>query len=153
MRNYPDWLAEAVIEDDLPWTEFKKMPMQQFLDNYTLHDSEWVKLIIDNSNNHDILVVLSLDPNWIPDRPVKLSSYVNEWPILFISITEVVTVRMDNFINSINSARTISVAKLYESYNTYKLVIEDIFDGKTEIEYIGDESFLLLSSEKELINL
>ncbi len=150
MRNYPVWLGEAIIEDDLPWNKFKVIQINQFLDNYSLHDAEWVRLLIDNSNNNELLIIMSLDPHWLPNKSVTPSPYVKDWPLLFIKITDIITIHINQFDNSMNTARTISYAKSYENK---KLVIVDILDGETEIDFNGDSSFLLLTPDKEVIGL
>lgn len=115
-----------------------------------MHDAELVRLLIDNSNSNELLIIIRLDPHWIPNSPVIISPYVKDWPLLFIKITDITTINLKYFDNNIDSARTISYAKSYENK---KLVITDIFDGETEIDFNGDSSFLLLTSEKEIIDL
>jgi len=91
-NHFPKWLGRAILEDDLPWDNFKTVNLNEFLDMYTLHDSEWVRLINDPNFKNNVLLVIRLDSVLFPTKQVKKISKVTQWPILFIEINEVYSI-------------------------------------------------------------
>ncbi len=86
--RYPEWLGRMLLGHSLPWDNAQHTTMPDFLESYTLHDSNWIGLWSEGAI-HECCVIVAWDTFWTNGRVNYPSSTVAEWPILAIHFTDV----------------------------------------------------------------
>jgi hypothetical protein len=76
---------------------FSKVNLNDFFTKYTLHDSAWIKLVVDPNGFNNVLIIIRLDSVWFPSDDVEKTSWVSQWPILFLVINDVNHIDFKNY--------------------------------------------------------
>lgn len=153
MGRYPDWLYQAVIEDDLPWHEAKECSFQEFSEKYTLHDSHWLGLFHDVAYENNVTLVIVWDPYWLPAEIAQRSSFVAEWPFLFVRIENVSQVSTSGYVDIEGVQRGIAMAEIERVDRTNLLVVSDHYGGSVEISFVGRLKFLAFDVNQKSLSI
>jgi len=132
---YPEWLATALLEDKLPWSDAIESTMPAFLDSYTLHDSVWIGLALDPIYDGGGRAVFRWDTIWTDGRVAFPGSFVAEWPILIIDFHRVRRVELVGYeLESPAPTRGIDHAESQTlDSDCHRTVIADHYGGQLEV--------------------
>jgi hypothetical protein len=154
--HYPAWLAKALLEDTLPWSDAQQATMPAFLDMYTLHDSSWIGFTLDPAHEGGGRVIIQWDTIWTDGRVPFPGSIVAEWPILIIDFVRVHSAQLAGFeIESPVPTRGIASAEaaILADPGHHYTVISDHFGGRIELVHAPAVHLLCLnpSGQAQLI--
>lgn len=150
---YPKWLGQSVIEDDLPWNFAECLTFQEFSETYTLHDSIWVTIYQNVAYDDSVTLVIRWDAVWLPDEVAASTSFVADWPLLFIKIENVHQISTSGYRDVGGIQRGIGKAEIEGVDGKQLLVISDHYGGNVEIIFSGKLSFLALNRNKEPLKI
>jgi hypothetical protein len=145
---YPAWLGQSILWDEFPWEAARTCKVQEFLEQFTLHDSEWVTIYHDFAYENQSTLVIQWDAVWLPDEIAKSTSVVSDWPLLLIKLEGVKQISTLGH-EKIGGTRGISTAEVEEVENKIVFVIHDHYGGSVEIVFDGAAHFLALNRNKQ----
>jgi hypothetical protein len=146
--DYPTWLGQSLLEDDLPWEAASIYSVREFLDRYTLHDSNWVTIHYDVAYEAQATLVIMWDSFWLPDEIAQSTSVVRDWPLLLIKLERVRQLATLGYEDINGMPRGISTAEVEEVEDKFVFVIHDHYGGSVEIVFNGIAHFLVLNRAK-----
>src|ERR1043166_5378991 len=149
---HPEWLPKKLNWADFPWNQAVRGSFKTFLDQYTLHDSNWISLFFDPGQSAEAILVIRFDSFWTDGRVPFRSSLVASWPILIAHLSHVREVQFQGF-NGDWSPRTISIAESQLGSEADSTSLTDVFNGTVTIRHGRDVEFLCLSSEGQVLSL
>lgn len=150
---YPPWLGQSLLNDDFEWEQAKLCSVQEFLEKYTLHDSEWVLIKHDVAYSNEAIIVIQWDSVWLPDEIAKSSGIVQDWPLLLIKLEGVDQISALGYKNIGGIQHGIAYAEIERLDGKNIVVIHDHYGGSVEIVFDGDSRFLALNAKKELLKI
>ncbi len=104
-------LAHRLTAGSLPWECSTQLHINEFLELYTLHDSDWIGLYADCAYDDTSIAVVSFDPVWNPSvsQPTSICS---DWPVLFLRFKCVSSIYLSGYRNIHGTQRGISEVSL-----------------------------------------
>ncbi|MBQ4880578.1 hypothetical protein J8M21_25600 [Pseudoalteromonas luteoviolacea] len=150
---YPDWLYKKLIEDDLPWEQKPSHDFEEFLSKYTLHDSFWVGIFHHVAFDRSVTLAFQWDSVWLPDELKEATSHVDDWPYLFVKITEVEEISKANFVELGRINRAIGGAEILKLEGTKHLAIDDVYGGQVNIVFKGKYSIIALNPDGSVLRI
>jgi hypothetical protein len=145
---YPAWLGQSILWDEFPWEAARTCKVQEFLEQYTLHDSSWVTIYHDIAYENQATLVIQWDAVWLPDEIARSTSVVSDWPLLLIKVQGVRQISTLGYENIDGMPRGISTTEVEEIEDKFVFVIHDHFGGSVEIIFDGAAHFLALNRDK-----
>jgi hypothetical protein len=150
---HPDWFYRDLIEDALPWQQGVVMSFDEFNQKYTLHDSYWIGAFFDVAYEPTVTLAISWDAVWLPDEIKQSTSIVDDWPYLFIQLSEVEQLSPSSYGDMMDACRTISGCEVEVVDGKKLLAIDDVYGGHIHIVYQGQEVFLALEKNKHRLEI
>ena len=89
---YPEWLGSGLIDNAVTDAVAVETTLEALLDVYTLHDSYWIALVTHPGAAH---LAIRFDANWSNGRVPYPGSLVAEWPILILTMRNLVSARIE----------------------------------------------------------
>jgi hypothetical protein len=151
--DYPDWVYRELIEDGLPWQEGRKINFTEFNKKYTLHDSNWIGIFFNVAYNQTATLAIQWDAVWLPDQIVQSTSIVSDWPFLFIQLQNIEQFSSSNYVDIMGSCRSIANSEIEEIDGSKFLAIDDVYGGQVNIIYRGNETFLAIEKNKNILSI
>lgn len=148
---YPGWVYRDLIEDNFPWESKSSLDLESFLEKYTLHDSNWVGLFLDVAFSQNAILGFQWDSVWLPDEIKVGTSHCDDWPYLFLKISNVEETSTSNFEDIGLTNRTIGNAELLKIDGKTHLAIDDVFGGQVNIVFSGHCSILAMNPDKSVL--
>jgi hypothetical protein len=146
--DHPDWLYRELVEDCLPWQQGQKMTFKEFDKKYTLHDSGWIGIFFNIAYERTATLAIQWDAFWLPNDIKQSTSVVADWPYLFIQLSGIEQVSLNNYIDIMGSPRTIAICEFEEIEGKKFLAIDDVYGGQINIIYQSEETFLAIEKNK-----
>ncbi|MCT7949762.1 hypothetical protein NG798_08175 [Ancylothrix sp. C2] len=150
---FPNWLYQGLVDELLPWHQGKQMSFRAFNQKYTLHDSYWIGIFYNVGYAQAVTLAIQWDACWLPQEIKANSSFVNDWPYLFIRILGVEQIDTANYVEIGRICRAIAGCEFEEVEGKNFLAIDDVFGGQINIIYTGTETFLALNGDKSCLLL
>lgn len=150
---YPDWLYRDLIEDTFPWDQGVAMSFDEFNRKYTLHDSYWIGAFFDVAYEQNVTLAIRWDAVWLPDEIKQSTSIVDDWPYLFVQLSEVEQLSPSCYTDVMGACRTISGYEMEEVDGKTILSIDDVYGGQVNIIYRGQVVFLALEKNKRRLEI
>jgi hypothetical protein len=150
---FPEWLGNSLIGGDLPWDQATRSTIQEFLAEYTLHDSIWINLIVGTSDDGEVLAVIRWDTFWTRGRVPHPGSAIANWPILIIRLPRVEGVRLEGFATTTQTTRTISTASSVgvDEGGIQLTEIRDVEGGRILLEHDAAVEILCLAHDRSVL--
>ena len=145
---HPDWLYRDLIEDTFPWDQGVAMSFSEFNQQYTLHDSHWIGAFFNVAYEQNVTLAIRWDAVWLPDGIKNSTSVVDDWPYLFIQLSEVEQLGPSCYHNVMGACRPISGCEIEEVDGKKFLSIDDVYGGQINIIYRGQVVFLAFEKNK-----
>jgi len=114
---------------------------------YTLHNSFWVGVFHHVAFDQSVTLAFQWDSVWLPDEVKVGTSYVDDWPYLFIKIEDVTEVTKSNFVGLDRVNRAIGDAEVLDLEGSTHLAIDDVYGGQVNIVFTGKHSILALNPD------
>jgi hypothetical protein len=152
-ENYPPWIWQTLSENTLPWHLARDYTIQEFSKKYTLHDAVWITLIQDVAYENTAILVIRWDPVWLPDEICQSTSWVKDWPILFVKVDKVDQISFLRYEDIGGIPRGISRDEVKEADGKQVWEIDDHYGGKVEIIFSGKTWFLGMDKNKEILKI
>ncbi len=149
--DHPDWLYLELVEDCLPWKQGKRMNFKAFNKKYTLHDSGWIGIFFNIAYERTATLAIQWDAVWLPNEIKQSTSVVADWPYLFIQLADIEQISTSNYIDIMGSPRSIAVCEVEEIEGKKFLAIDDVYGGQINIVYQGQETFLAIERNKNVL--
>ena len=151
--EYPNWLYRELIEGLLPWQHGKKIDFKRFTEKYTLHDSYWIGIFSNVGCENTATLAIQWDPVWLPDEIQQSTSNVGDSLYLFILLTKIEQISINNYVDIKGHCRSIGTSAVEEIDGKKFLAIDDIYGGQISIIYQGEETFLAMDKHKCLLSI
>jgi hypothetical protein len=145
---YPHWLSTALLSGALPWDKAVRTDLAMFLAAYSLHDSEWIALLLDPIYNGGALAVIRWDTIWTEGRVPYPSDFLADWPILFLRFQRLFGGNQAGYeMESPSPTRGISTAECIPVAGRprFRTVIADHYGGRVELEHSPEVDVLCLA--------
>lgn len=153
MSLLPANLSHRLIEGDLPWDRSIELHISDFLEKYTLHDSNWICLLADCAFDDAATAVIGFDPVW-NSSVSSPTSICADWPILFIQFKCASAVRLSRFRNADGVQRGISCVDIeHISDEEVNTVITDHYGGTVSIRHFPLIKALARSPDERILEL
>jgi hypothetical protein len=147
---YPAWLAEALLEDALPWPEASTTTLPTFFAAYTLHDSSWITLDIDTLYDGGARAVLHWDTHWTKGRIPYPGDLVAHWPILILKFERVQSISLDGYEGDWPSRGVSAASTEAVSADQHRTLIDDHYGGRIELLHAPRVDVLCLDSSGQV---
>jgi hypothetical protein len=151
--DHPDWVYKELVEDYLPWEQGRKINFIEFNKKYTLHDSGWIGIFFNIAYEQTATLAIRWDAVWLPDNIAKSTSIVSDWPYLFIQLKNIEQFSTSNYDDIGSLPRSISGCEFKEIDGKKFLEIDDVFGGQINIIYQGEETFLAMEKDKQILSI
>jgi hypothetical protein len=146
--DHPGWFYRELVEDYLPWKQGTKMNFKEFNKKYTLHDSGWISIFLNIAYERTATLAIQWDAVWLPNEIKENISVVDDWPYLFIQLTDIEEISTSNYVDIMGSPRAIAICEVEEIEGKKFLAIDDVYGGQINIVYQGQETFLEIEKNK-----
>lgn len=151
-QRYPHWLYQKLIDDLLPWHQAQEITYREFHERYTLHNSYWVGIFYGVAYEQAVTLAIQWDAVWLPTTIKESMTVVDEWPYLFILLTEVEQVSTANYAADIKGiSKAIATCEFEQLEGKKFLVIDDVYGSQINIIYKGKETFLALEKDENIL--
>jgi hypothetical protein len=151
--DHPDWVYKELVEDYLPWEQGRKTNFTEFNTKYTLHDSGWIGIFFNVAYEKTATLAIRWDAVWLPDEIAKSTFIVSDWPYLFIQLKNIEQFSTSNYEDIGSLPRSISGCEFEEIDGKKFLAIDDVFGGQINIIYQGEETFLAMEKDKQVLSI
>ena len=157
MDDQPTWISKCIIRNNLPWNKSRKNSFDSFYDKYTLHGSYWIGIFHNISYDNSITLAIQWDADCLPEDLKNSLSNPDDWLYLFIKITDVKKILNFGFkrTKGIQKGlqRSISDLELMSGDKEHLMVISDKYGSKVKIIFCGEDKFLVLDEDQNIINV
>ena len=147
---FPKWLGKRLLEDDFPWDEAWELEPEVFIKKITLHDSVWIRLVLDSAWDNTATLVIKWDTYWNKDLASYPGDKVDTWPVLLIKVPEVKNINFVDYDDIGGVQRTISDLETRKETECFVSEIMDGYGGKIIITHEGTFKVLCFNIEGEL---
>jgi hypothetical protein len=151
MLNYEPWVYTSVLEGDLPWEKASIRTFEEFKSKYTIHDSFLVGIFMDLRLQNTAMLIIQWDSVWLPKGMAEGTSYVDDWPYLFIKIEGIEQINTWGYDAFKDVGRTLGGLDIEIIDGKHILAISDVFDGQIQIVFNGATSFLAFDKYKNVL--
>jgi hypothetical protein len=153
MSLLPTNLASRLIEDSLPWDRATQFHIRDFLEAYTLHDSNWITLHVHCGWEDSAIAIISFDPVWNQSVSAP-TSHCADWPLLFLRFAWVSNIQMAGFSDIGGLQRGISsVSVEHISEEEVVTTILDHDGASVQIRHLPLVDALVMSCIEDVIQL
>jgi hypothetical protein len=146
-------LAHRIIEANLPWERSMEVHIDNFLEQYTLHDSLWIGLFTDCGFEDTAIAVISFDPVW-NSSVSNPTSVCADWPLLLLRFKCVSAISLSGYSDIGGTQRGISSVNVeHKSDEEVRTVICDHYGASVALQHfplIDALVFLADESVREL---
>ena len=146
-------LAHRIIEGNLPWERSLEVHIDSFLEQYTLHDSDWIGLFTDCGFEDTAIAVISFDAVWNSSVNHPTSACA-EWPLLFLRFKCVSAIYLSGYGNIGSTQRGISsVLVEHQSDEEVKTVIRDHYGASVTLKHFPLVDALVILADESVLEL
>ena len=146
-------LAQHLVEDSLPWGRSTQLHIASFLQLYTLHDSYWIGIHTNCGFDDSAIAVISFDPVWNSSVSAP-TSIVADWPLLFLRLNCVNTIRLSGFRDIGGTQRGISDVSIeHVSDEEVVTTILDHYGASVSIQHFPLIDALAMSPNGSILGL
>ena len=153
---YPSWLSPGVLTGAFPWEAALHTSLADFLEAYTLHDSNWILFALDPDAGSEATLAFRFDAFWTDGRVPHPGSMVSEWPVLLVRLRGLQAIRFDGYAEAGAewAPRTIARASSRASTATNSISeFEDIVGGRVVVEHASRIELLCLDRAGAVVPL
>ena len=150
---FPKWLGQRLIEDDFPWDKAWELEPEVFIEKITLHDSIWIRLVLDSAWENTVILVIQWDTFWNKDLANYPGDKVGIWPVLFIQVPKVANIECVDYDDIGEVQRTISDLETRRVQDNFVSEIMDVYGGKIILTHKGSFKVLCYDVEGQQIEL
>ncbi len=150
---FPKWLGQHLLEDSFPWNKAWELEPEEFIKRITLHDSVWVRLVLDSAWENTAILVIQWDTYWNKDLASYPGDKIDNWPILLIKVPQVTNIECVDYDDIGGSQRTISDLETKQENDNFVSEIMDVYGGKIILSHKGSFKVLCYNVEGQQIEI